>query len=86
MLRIIDARTGTQVAVVNAKSPRSDAETERRTLVAGLIDQLLISIFRYEKHLIEAGKVDDSDIRNLLLRAETPWGSLRSRINAKARR
>jgi DNA-binding winged helix-turn-helix (wHTH) protein/tetratricopeptide (TPR) repeat protein len=79
---IIDERTGAQVGMVSAHA----AKGERQELAAGLADQVLSTIFRYEKRLIAAGRENDSDIRNLLIRAETAWGepSLENRSEAIA--
>jgi len=73
-ITIVDAHSGIQIATVSTSTAKADPEAERQSLVTGLVDQALSSVFRHEKHLTDVGKSDDSDIRNLLIRAETSWG------------
>jgi len=71
---VVDARTGTQIATNSAQSSKGDIDTQRQSLVTGVVDQVLSNIFRHEKSQIAAGNEDNTDIRNLLIRAETSWG------------
>lgn len=68
---LIDAHTGTQIASVSAKAPKSEPEKARQWLAAGLIDQLRWAVIRDVRRRIAAERPNDGDIRNLVVRAET---------------
>jgi DNA-binding winged helix-turn-helix (wHTH) protein/tetratricopeptide (TPR) repeat protein len=68
---IIDAQTGTQIASVTTRTGKHEDVEERQLLVTGLVDQARYVIAREQAHKVAAGKPDDHDIRNLLIRAGT---------------
>jgi len=68
---IIDAQTGTQIATVTTHAGKHDAVEQRQLLITGLVDQSRYVIAREQRRKAMAGKPDDSDIRNLLIRAGT---------------
>jgi DNA-binding winged helix-turn-helix (wHTH) protein/tetratricopeptide (TPR) repeat protein/TolB-like protein len=68
---IIDAQTGTQIASVATRTPKHEDVEERQLLVTGLVDQARYVIAREQARKVAAGKPDDRNIRNLLIRAGT---------------
>jgi len=70
---IVDARTGTQIASVTTHTQKYEGAEERQLLVTGLVDQTRYAIAREQRRKVAAGKPDDNDIRNLLIRAGTSF-------------
>jgi DNA-binding winged helix-turn-helix (wHTH) protein/tetratricopeptide (TPR) repeat protein/TolB-like protein len=68
---VIDAQTGTQIASVTTRTAKHEDVEERQLLVTGLVDQTRYAIARDQARKVAAGKPDDNDIRNLLIRAGT---------------
>ncbi len=66
---IIDAATGTQIATVTTHTGKHEDVEQRQLLVTGLVDQSRYVIAREQRRKVAAGKPDDTDIRNLLIRA-----------------
>ena len=67
---IIDAVTGGQIGSVTKLARDADDETQPQFLSAGLVDQVQWALTRARRREVMAGKVDDHDIRNLLIRAK----------------
>lgn len=70
---IIDAQTGTQIASVTTHTLKHEGAEERQLLVTGLVDQTRYVIAREQRRKVAAGKPDDNDVRNLLMRAGTSF-------------
>jgi DNA-binding winged helix-turn-helix (wHTH) protein/TolB-like protein/tetratricopeptide (TPR) repeat protein len=66
---IIDAQTGTQIASVTTHTTKHEDVEERQLLVTGLVDQARFAIAREQRRKVAAGKADDNDVRNLLIRS-----------------
>jgi DNA-binding winged helix-turn-helix (wHTH) protein/TolB-like protein len=67
---IIDAQTGVQIATVVTHTGKHENAEQRQLLITGLVDQARHVIAREQHRKVKAGKPDDTDIRNLLSRAE----------------
>ncbi|HEX4506513.1 MAG TPA: winged helix-turn-helix domain-containing protein [Alphaproteobacteria bacterium] len=67
---VIDAGTGTQIAAVTTHAGQHDDAEQRQLLITGLVDQVRYVIAREQRRKAMAGKPDDNDIRNLLIRAQ----------------
>jgi DNA-binding winged helix-turn-helix (wHTH) protein/tetratricopeptide (TPR) repeat protein len=76
---IIDAQTGTQIASVTTRTTKHEDVEERQLLVTGLVDQARYVIAREQRRKVMAAKPDDSDVRNLLIRAGTSFDEASSR-------
>ena len=66
---IVDAQTGTQIATVTTHAAKHEDVEQRQLLVTGLVDRSRYVIAREQRRKVAADKPDDSDIRNLLIRA-----------------
>jgi len=67
---IVDAQTGTQMASFSARPPKGENKVEPQWIAAGLVNQAQWAITRARRRQVVAGKIDDGDIRNLLVRAK----------------
>jgi adenylate cyclase len=67
---IIDATTGVQIGSVTKQARDAEDETQPQWLSAGLVDQVQWTVTRAHRREVVAGKIDDDDIRNLLIRAK----------------
>jgi len=67
---IIDAQTGTQIATVTTHATQHEDAEQRQLLITGLVDQSRYVIAREQRRKVMAGKPDDTDSRNLLIRAQ----------------
>jgi DNA-binding winged helix-turn-helix (wHTH) protein/TolB-like protein len=67
---IIDAQTGTQIETVTTHAAKHEDVEQRQLLITGLVDRSRYVIGREQHRKVAAGKPDDNDSRNLLVRAE----------------
>jgi DNA-binding winged helix-turn-helix (wHTH) protein/TolB-like protein len=68
---VIDARSGTQVAAVSARAPKDRSKSQLEWLSAELIPQLRLAVVREERRRADAHTPDDTNVKELLVRAGT---------------